>query len=637
MGHIRVVQVLIDAAKQSPAALMLLDRRGPFGMSPLATASRHGYEGIVRLLIAHGAYRHSVDVHGISTLEQGVLSGHLGIVTELLDPHAPTAHVLRSILTAASYGRTAGAVSSTGSDEARVLPLLLNWRAARGSPPPRRKQSGSTAGAADLWESDALAALVWGMVHEDATVAAAKWLAVSPVGARANGVALRMAAALGKDAAVSAFLDRFRQQAHPTNALERNAGALEQQLEAALHVAVMGGHEQAAALLHAQLMASTQARVPAFSETAWSSLQGMQTSDLWRSASAADLGTECDKLAIGHVPRGGGASDGGGDGFVLLRGLVAARTVPAEETVCRVPWTRVLTKTSLVLSSLGEGFMQAYPHLHVTDLAAVFLLRELHREYSPWKPYIHSHLAGDGGVGPLTAPRGIPAAWDPDSDAARLASLSPYARALANSTRRLLHQQYDKTFPDAFGRFAEALSKGGVCRGRGVGRQLQRAVVPTTGGTGANGAGDDAYVCSVESLARIYSRDAFIQANLALSSRSFGMLHTESTGPVWVPWLDMANHPPSARLPLDGTPRHQVCATLSMHYDLDGHEVVLSMDAAAKEGDEICHQYRVIRAGQCGEEQFRNTYGFAPPGLSPCHPEPDTYRSTGKGGESAKS
>ena len=168
----------------------------------------------------------------------------------------------------------------------------------------------------------------------------------------------------------------------------------------------------------------------------------------------------------------------------------------------------------------------------------------------------------------------------------KLDALSPHARTLARNTRNGILEGYDDAFPAALRRHARVLSEGGVCGGGGG-------------------------VCSVDELARVYSRRAYLETYLTLRSRAYGLLAPEA-GSVWVPWLDLANHPPTSGVALAGHAR------LDMRYDVERAALVFSTLSAAEPGDELTYAYNEFEPGSCGGEAFRNTYGFVPPGVRLC-------------------
>ena len=300
--------------------------------------------------------------------------------------------------------------------------------------------------------------------------------------ARDVGVAIRVASATGEAAALAALL-ALRRAPHiaGARALWNDAPELLTQLHGALHAAVLAKSFEVAALLHEEVeRVSAPSSEAAFLRATWESLRGAAEREAGFVAGMQALGVACPKVRIAHLsmPETGRT----------LRGLQAAVALSAGEEVCSVPLQHALSQTTIILSSFGEGFMQAHPDLTFSDFAAIFLLREAARERSPWKPWLH--ICADGELGgprglaareAFPAPDGLPAGWDPETDAARLAALSAHERHLASKTRATHLERYDRVFPAAFGTFAAVLSEGVACSGcaaRGC------AVVPSRRATG---------------------------------------------------------------------------------------------------------------------------------------------------------
>ena len=312
----------------------------------------------------------------------------------------------------------------------------------------------------------------------------------------------------------------------------------------------------------------------------WTGLRGRGAVEAaWVGAMAA-AGARCDGLRLAAVSGG--------------RGLVAARPLREHEDVCELPVASALTKTTLVLSSLGEGLMQAFPFLTVNDLAALFLLRETERRRSEWKAYAAILAGADGAddAGPddlgdnggddkggdgtgggsgdagggaarrrrrrraFVPPEGMPAAWDPATaeGAARLRALSRHGREIAATLRDGTLERHERAFGAqgrGFERFALVLSEGGVCSGTDLAAAVPHGRRGGSEGGGGSGGGDGGGggggggeggggqgVCSGAALRRIYSAEAFLDASLLLRSRSFGIV-TPSAGQLWLPWFDL--------------------------------------------------------------------------------------------------
>ncbi len=92
-GHDHVARALLDGKYEGRGAEV--DARDAFGQTSLMSASIEGHEGVVRLLLAHGA-RQELQNGGVTALYRAVLNDHAGIVALLCAaPGAAAALALR--------------------------------------------------------------------------------------------------------------------------------------------------------------------------------------------------------------------------------------------------------------------------------------------------------------------------------------------------------------------------------------------------------------------------------------------------------------------------------------------------------------------------------------------------------------
>ena len=234
--------------------------------------------------------------------------------------------------------------------------------------------------------------------------------------------------------------------------------------------------------------------------------------------------------------------------------------------------------TSTSTSSGGAETLLRQP---VDDraLLAVLLLREGAKEHSPLLPYIQSFLQ---------LPPGVPAGWDPSTDAgaarrAELQASNPRALVMADALRRLIAKKYDAIVPAA----------------------IEWTVSTNSSPLGSAHGGR-------EELARTYSLARFRDVWLAIASRDFtNSLQATNPKPLdrglpfpatfLVPLIDLMNH---------GGSNSNVAVSFD-HTRRRGF--VMTARRAIRRGEELRFNYGML----CAEKSLM-MYGFADEEMETC-------------------
>ena len=101
LGHERIARALLDGKYEGRGAATDL-RKTAISSTPIMCVSRWGHEGIVRLLLSHGASLELQDSLGYTALHWAVLFNHASIVALLCD--APGATAALALKARASFG-----------------------------------------------------------------------------------------------------------------------------------------------------------------------------------------------------------------------------------------------------------------------------------------------------------------------------------------------------------------------------------------------------------------------------------------------------------------------------------------------------------------------------------------------------
>jgi len=125
----KVLQLLADGAK-------IEERGGTEGSSPLQTASHHGFEGVVGVLLEHGADAAAKDNDGDTSMHVAARHGRTAVVQQLLHNFSLRYRKVSTQLSAKdNAGRTAlHAAAHAYRGQTTVMQLLLD-SGAETSPP----------------------------------------------------------------------------------------------------------------------------------------------------------------------------------------------------------------------------------------------------------------------------------------------------------------------------------------------------------------------------------------------------------------------------------------------------------------------------------------------------------------------